>query len=76
MEPYKSLKCSHQTHGHEQQETIDTSSSNHISGALEGAPMPTTLATTTSKGYEVHYRFSRRFGMIVQIMGFLPYKEK
>lgn len=71
-EPNKPLKCSRQNHGHDQQQQhIDTSSR-----TIEGAHMPTALAKTAPKGYEVHYRYSRKFGMIVQITGFLPHKEK
>ncbi|XP_018787230.1 PREDICTED: anosmin-1 [Bactrocera latifrons] len=73
-EPYRPLRCSH--HGHELEQTIDTNSENPLSRTHERAPKPITLAVSTVHGYEVNYRFSRKFGMIVHITGFLPHKEK
>uniref|UniRef100_W8B9R4 Anosmin-1 n=2 Tax=Ceratitis capitata TaxID=7213 RepID=W8B9R4_CERCA len=75
--PYKALKCSHQVHEHGQQQNVANNSySNYIARSLEASQQPTTVALANNGGYEVNYRLSRKFGMIVQITGFLPYKEK
>ncbi|XP_054730387.1 uncharacterized protein LOC129239112 isoform X1 [Anastrepha obliqua] len=85
--PYKPLKCSHQNHEHSQQNS-DTTRSSHLTEINANQNVRILGATTTttptalvanvsaSRGYEVNYGFNRKFGMIVQITGFLPYKER
>ncbi|XP_017480267.1 PREDICTED: anosmin-1 [Rhagoletis zephyria] len=78
--PYKSLKCSHQNHEHAQQNSGSyiTEINEQNVRSLHEVTMPTMRATSpaTLASYEVRYRLNRKFGMIVQITGLLPYKEK
>ncbi|XP_067634970.1 anosmin-1 isoform X2 [Eurosta solidaginis] len=79
-EPYKTLKCSKQIHNHNfHQSNVTGVGSMRVvndqnSQAIASASARSQLGV--SSGYDVRYRLSRKFGMIVQITGFLPYKEK
>ncbi|EDV44264.2 uncharacterized protein Dana_GF16108 [Drosophila ananassae] len=80
LEPYAPLQCTGHNYRRRYQH-ISISSSNPERVATPLAPPAglneVSIANrTTTASYEVRFRLNRKFGMIVQILGFQPHKEK
>ncbi|XP_037730178.1 anosmin-1 [Drosophila subpulchrella] len=82
LEPITPLQCSGNGNGNRRRH-------HHISSSISSSERVTTPAPaglnevspnianrTTAASYEVGFRLNRKFGMIVQILGFQPHKEK
>jgi len=82
LEPITPLLCSGNGNGNRRRH-------HHISSSISSSERVTTPAPaglnevspnianrTTAASYEVGFRLNRKFGMIVQILGFQPHKEK
>ncbi|XP_023034125.1 anosmin-1 isoform X2 [Drosophila willistoni] len=79
LEPYSQLECSTQSYKrlYHQHTTSERSSTpaiifNEVTPVQSLSP----LAISSPASYEVRFRLNRKFGMIVQIFGFQPHKEK
>ncbi|ALC45978.1 Kal1 [Drosophila busckii] len=80
MEPQAPLECGTHSYRHRHHQHASSSISlelsstptintNELAGSVE-------LAVGSRANYEVRFRLNRKFGMIVQILGFQPHKEK
>lgn len=84
LEPYAPLQCSgsgYKRRYHHIGGTISSSTSTERlattpAGLNEVSPPIANRTTDAEAAYEVRFRLNRKFGMIVQILGFQPHKEK
>ncbi|XP_062123159.1 LOW QUALITY PROTEIN: anosmin-1 [Drosophila sulfurigaster albostrigata] len=80
VDPLGSLQCSNLRHRHHHQSSSQFSEISSTPTIYElGLGRSTTSAAelnSASFHYDVRFRLNRKFGMIVQILGFQPHKEK